>query len=79
MFVVNVIIFRIAEDVIGQWVPIDGDGTGGGGDRRLNVLHNSLSGVMQQMNHLVENIDRNSAESRQFCFARDCREATVLP
>jgi len=46
MFVVNVIIFRIAEDVIGQWVPIDGDGTGGGGDRRLDVLHNSLSGVM---------------------------------
>jgi len=79
MFVVNVIIFRIAEDVIGQWVPIDGDGTGGGGDRRLDVLHNSLSGVMQQMNLLAKGMDGNSAESRQFYFTRDCREASVLP
>jgi len=38
-----------------------------------------LSGVMQQMNLLAKGMDGNSAESRQFYFTRDCREASVLP
>jgi len=38
-----------------------------------------LSGVMQQMNLLAKGMDGNSAELRQFCFARDCIEAPVLP